>query len=300
MKFGRKTLLAAVFFCAALTALLPRDIFAAGDRNEPGQLRIVTSFYPVYIATLNIVKDVPDVRIINLTKPFAGCLHDYQLSPDDLKTLGQADIFVINGAGMESFLEKALHEIHGLKIINASKGIEFIKDEHGTNPHVWLSVTLAIKQVQNIAAELAAYDAAHATQYQENSAAYIRRLEELRARMQSGLAALKSREIVTFHEAFPYFAREFNLKIVAVVEREPGSEPSAREMAETITTIRKSGARAIFIEPQYPEKSARAIARETGAAVCVLDPTVTGPLTENAYLRTMENNLAVLTKTLKD
>ena len=71
-------------------------------------------------------------------------------------------------------------------------------------------------------------------------------------------------------------------------------------MAETIQLIKKNKVRAIFIEPQYPDKSARAIARATGAAVCILDPAVTGPMNENAYLQIMESNMAALLKTLKD
>ena len=266
--------------------------------QTPPPLRIATSFYPVYISTINVAKNVPGVQVANLTKPFAGCLHDYQLAPDDLKTLAETDVFVVNGLGMESFLDKAAGEIPGLKILNASREIEPIKGAGGINPHVWLSVTLAIKQVKAIAAGLAEHDPAHAFLYLQNCDDYVRKLETLRSRMQSELKSLKTREIVTFHEAFPYFAREFNLNIIAVVEREPGSEPGAREMAETIELIRKSKARAIFIEPQYPDKSARAIARETGTAVCVLDPAVTGPMAEDAYLRIMEANLAALVKTL--
>jgi len=287
-------------FCLALLifTFTQRESCSADNTNAP-EFRIVTSFYPIFIATINIAKDIPGVRVMNLTKPFNGCLHDYQLTPDDLKQLAKADAFIINGAGMESFLDKAIHEIHDLKIINASDGIKFITDSNGINPHVWLSITLAVKQVENITAGLAGRDPAHASLYRRNCDEYVRRLEALRSRMDNELKQLKTREIATFHEAFPYFAREFNLNIVAVVQRAPGSEPGAREMAETIQLIKKHKVRAIFIEPQYPDKSARAIARETGTAVCILDPAVTGPMNENAYLQIMASNLAALLKTLK-
>ncbi|TAN72181.1 MAG: zinc ABC transporter substrate-binding protein [Gallionella sp.] len=287
-------------FCSLSALLMAVEPQAAGDGQPAPQLRIVTSFYPVYIATLNVAKDIPGVQVVNLTKPFTGCLHDYQLVPDDLKTLANADVFIINGAGMESFLEKAVREIPQLKTIDAGKNIALIKDKNGANPHVWLSVTLAMKQVQNITAGLIERDPAHASLYQHNCDDYVHKLEVLRSRMKAELKQLKSREIVTFHEAFPYFAQEFDFKIVAVVERDPGSEPSAREMVETVQLIKKHKARAIFIEPQYPDKSAHAIAHETGASVCLLDPAVTGPMTENAYLQIMEKNLAALVKTLKD
>jgi len=264
-----------------------------------GRLRIVTSFYPVYIATLNVARGVPGVEVVNLTRPTTGCLHDYQLTPEDMVTLSRASLFVINGVGMESFLDKALRQAPGLKVINASEGIELIHGKGGANPHVWLSVSRAIEQVRNIARELARLDPEQAALYEKNAAEYIRKLEGLRANIHEGLKNIRVRDIITFHEAFPYFAGEFKLKVVTVIEREPGSEPSARELAGLIGIVRTSGVKALFTEPQYPAKAAATIARETGATVYHLDPVVTGPMQENAYLVIMEKNLRELRKALQ-
>jgi zinc transport system substrate-binding protein len=258
-------------------------------------LRIVTSFYPIYIAALNVAKNVPGVEVVNLTPPLAGCLHDYQMRPDDLKKLSGASVFIVNGAGMESFLDEAIRQSPGLKIVNASEGIELV----GDNPHVWVSVSLAMKQVENIARELAAIDLAHADLYRRNADAYLVRLDALRTQMHEALKNARTRDIVTFHEAFLYFAKEFDLNIVAVIEREPGSEPSARELARTIDIVRKSGAVALFAEPQYSAKAIDVIAAETGAQVYILDPAVTGPLEPDAYLKIMEKNLEELCKALE-
>lgn len=270
-------------------------VMLAASAGLAAPRRIVTSFYPVYIATLNVAKDVPGVEVLNLTPPLTGCLHDYQMRPDDLKKLSGASVFVVNGAGMESFLDEAIRQSPGLKIVNASEGIELL----GENPHVWVSVSLAMKQVENIARELAALDPSHKDLYRKNTYAYLARLDALRTQMHEELKTTKTRDIVTFHEAFPYFAREFNLNIVAVIEREPGSEPSARELAGTIDQVRKCGATALFAEPQYPAKAIDAIAAETGAMVYILDPAVTGPMEPDAYLKIMENNLSELEKALK-
>ena len=258
-------------------------------------LRIVTSFYPIYITTLNVAKNVPGVEVVILTPPFAGCLHDYQMTPDALKKLSGAFVFVVNGAGMESFLDEAIRQAPGLKIVKASEGIERIDD----NPHVWVSVSLAMKQVENIMRGLSAIDPAHADLYRKNADAYLAQLDALRKQMHEALKDAKSRNIVTFHEAFPYFAKEFDLNIVAVIEREPGSEPSARELADTIRLIRKTGVTALFAEPQYPAKVTDAIARETGAKVYTLDPAVTGPMVPDAYIRIMERNREELQKALR-
>lgn len=278
-------------------ALFWGEIPAAHAASKP--VRITASFYPMYIATLNVTKGIPGVEVRNLTKPMTGCLHDYSVTTDDMKQLAQTDIFVVNGAGMESFLDKVIKQLPHVKIVNASDGIELIKDAEGGNPHIWVSVSLHIKQVRHIASQLAKADPQHAKEYGSNAAAYVAKLEKLRKEMHEGLKVLKTRDIITFHEAFPYFAKEFGLHIAAVIEREPGSEPNAKELAETITIVKNARVKALFAEPQYPAKAAQTIARETGARLYVLDPAVTGPMKEDAYIRIMTKNLGELRKALK-
>lgn len=273
---------------------LPGGIPATSNSAEKS-LTIVTSFYPIYIMTLNVTKDIPGVDVFNLTKPVTGCLHDYQLTPDDLTRLQKADIFVVNGAGMESFLDKVILQQPDLKTIEASAGITLLKEDGATeNPHIWVSITGAMQQVKNISLQLAQFDPAHADRYQANAAAYIEKLEGLKTKMHQNLYNLKNPNIVTFHEAFPYFAEEFDLNIVAVIKREPGSEPSAAELAETIGIVKAAKVTALFAEPQYPARAAEVIARETEAKVYILDPAVTGPDDPDAYLNIMAENLTVL------
>lgn len=276
---------------------------AAATGADKKKMTIVTSFYPMYIAAANIVKDIPGVEVINLTKPQTGCLHDYQLTPEDVVTLEKAKVFVVNGAGMEAFLEKTVKQQPNLKIIDASKDILLLKDEKGeANPHVWVSVSDAILQVKNIAGQLAAIDAANGAKYMENADAYIKKLSALRDKMHASLTEVKRRDMITFHEAFPYFAKEFGLNIAAVVEREPGTEPSPKELGETIEKVRAAKIQALFTEPQYPAKAAETIARETGAKVFALDPIVTGEAkagAENDYINKMEQNLITLREALQ-
>ena len=264
---------------------------------------IVTSFYPMYISTINITRDVPGVEVINMTKPQTGCLHDYQLVPDDVQKLEKASAFVVNGAGMEAFLDKAVKQQPKLKIVDASKGIVLLKDENGEeNPHVWVSVSNAIIQVKNIAEQLAALDPANAEKYKSNANVYTKKLESLREDMHSNLDNVKTKNIITFHEAFPYFAKEFNLNIIDVIEREPGTEPSPKELEETIDKVKQLKVKALFAEPQYPAKAAEVIAKETGAKVFTLNPAVTGESKPNAYddyIIIMKKNLDVLKEALQ-
>ena len=272
-----------------------------GGGGEGKGPKIVASFYPMYIMARNVADKVPGVTVSNMTTATTGCLHDYTVTTNDMKKLAGAQIFVANGAGMESFLDKVVAQYPGIKVIQTSDGIPLIKGggDEGDNPHVWVSISNAIAQVKNLGKALAKYDPAHEQVYEKNAAAYIAKLETLRQKMHRALAPYKGASIITFHEAFPYFAREFGLKIAAVVEREPGSEPSAKELADTIKLIRGHKAKALFSEPQYPSSAADAIARETGLKVYVLDPAVTGPYDNNAYINIMERNLGVLKTALK-
>ncbi len=286
-----------VLMAIAGTALLLWGIPVASAASNP--VHITTSFYPMYIAALNVTKGVPGIEVRNLTKPMTGCLHDYSITTDDMKQLSKTDIFIVNGAGMESFLDKVVKQLPKIKIVNASNGIELIKSAEGDNPHIWVSVSLYIKQVRNIATQLAVADPQHAKEYGSNASVYEAKLGKLRSDMHKGLAGLKTRDIITFHEAFPYFAKEFGLNIATVIEREPGSEPNAKELAETITLVKKARVKALFAEPQYPAKAAEAIARETGAKLYTLDPAVTGPMKYDAYIKIMKKNLSELQKALK-
>jgi zinc transport system substrate-binding protein len=260
------------------------------------EMKVVTSFYPMYIMAKNVARDVPGVSLQNMAPPYTGCLHDYALTTDDLRKLSEADVLVVNGAGMESFLQKAVALYPSLKVIELSEGVPLIDDD----PHVWVSITSAIKEVENLGKGLEEVDPVHKETYEKNTAEYVGKLVALREKMRMELAPYKGRPMITFHEAFSYFAKEFGLTIVAVVEREPGSESSARELAKTIDLIKKFRIASLFGQPQYPSAATQTIARETGAKVYVLDPAASGPSDEDAYIRIMEKNLDVLKKAFSE
>lgn len=274
-----------------------KSVSNSSDGEKP--LTIATSFYPMYVFALNITKDLPNTRVINMTKPTTGCLHDYALTPEDMKNLENANVLIINGAGMESFLDKVLGQMPDIQIIDSSEGISLLNRNGEVNSHLWVSITKATQQVRNIGDQLAEFDSANAAKYQANTQDYIRKLEALRERMHLELDGTKNRDIITFHEAFPYFAEEFNLNVVGIIEREPGSEPSAKELAETIDKVNELKVKALFAEPQYPTNMIDTIVRETGAKVYYLDPIVTGPMDADAYLNIMESNLQTLKEALE-
>ena len=296
------------FLLAILLSLvlcpLSLSITGCGSEKDDGNLKIVTSFYPMYLDVLNITRGVGGVEVVNLTPPQTGCLHDYQLTPEDMKVLETADIFVVNGLGMENFLDKVTEARPDLKIINASDSPEIVPIMEGDvpNPHVWMSVTYSIQQVKNILSKLSELDPERAEQYRMHALDYVDELTTLRDEMHISLDILRTKDIVTFHEAFPYFAAEFKLNVLAVIEREPGTEPTPQELADTIEKIKALPVKVIFTEPQYSPKAAETISRETGAQVFTLDPIVTGEAKpENLldYPDRMLDNMLTLVKALQ-
>jgi len=262
-------------------------------------LRVVTSFYPVYVVALNVTAGIPGVEVSNLASPHVGCLHDYQLTAGDVRRLADADLLLVNGAGMEPFLGKVAQQSPGVRVVGVSEGIALLDD----NPHVWVSLEGARRQTENIAAALAAAAPDRADAFRANASAYSASLSALEEKMRAALAPYAGTPIVTFHQAFPYFARDFDLDLAGEIEREPGAEPSARELADTVKLVRERKVKALFAEPQFPDKSAQVVARETGVRVYSLDPVVTGPSdpaeARGAYLRAMEKNLEVLQEALR-
>lgn len=279
-----------------LVVVLSFSFVGCGTQPEEKEdtFRVVTSFYPLYISVLNITDGAENIEVVNMAGQQVGCLHDYQLQNKDIKALETADVFVINGAGMESFLDKVVEQLPSLSVVNASEGMELLEG----NPHVWVSLSGCAQQVGIIANALAEADPQNGETYQKNALAYQEKILALKDKVEKETESLPHKQVITMHEAFPYFAKEFGLEIVGVVNREPDSQPSAQELAETIDLVNELGVKAVFAEPQYESSAADTIAQNSCAEVYTLDPVVTGENSKDAYLTAMEKNLEVLKKAL--
>lgn len=306
---------------ARLSALLCILAIALSGCTPAGQVQggyqIVTSFYPMYLFTRNLTEGISGVTVVNMTAQNVGCLHDYQLLSKDMKALGAADAFVINGAGMEGFLEKVIEQVPSLPVITASDGIEILCEneeheheaeeahghaghEHEENAHVWLSVPNAVEEVNNIAAGLKKLLPKDQAQIEQNRSAYVKRLVSLDAELAQTLAPIRGAEIISFHEAYDYFARRYGLVIAGAIETHDGGEPGTKELIETVELIRSHGIRAIFIEPDYQGSSAGVLSRETGAKLCLLNPVTQGTDSLTAYEDIMRQNAKTIVEAVED
>ncbi len=293
-----------------------RNRSAAPKKGGDG-LRVLTSFLPVWVFTKNVAAGVPGVEVDVLIPGEQGP-HHYQLTPGDMKKLESADLFIANGLNLEEFLTGLARESReDLEIVEAGKAVRPMRvveqdyykldrgDEHGhgrdhgdVNPHTFASPRDAALMVERIAAAMGKADPEHAEAYRQNGAEYAARLRDLSARMREVVQSAGNRKVVTFHNSFDYLARDTGLEIVGVIESVPGQHASAGELAGLARRLRKTGAAAIFSEPQYSDKEAQVLSSESGVPVYVLDPAATGELEPGVYLETMEKNLAVLREAL--
>ena len=289
-----------------LAAIMLLPLFAAGET-------VVTSFYPIWLLALNLTRDVPDLEVRNLAAPDTGCLHDYQLQTGDMKVLAEADLFLVNGAGMESYLDLVYSAFPDLPVARASEGIPLLsggdalqigesEEESGEeNAHIWLSAANAVRMAENLAAAIEEQFPEAANQVAQNLSDLTARLQALDAELKEGLSGLPRRGIITFHEAFPYFAAAYGLQVLAVVNREPGETLTPSQLAALAEAIVELGIPPLFTEPQYEDLSARTLAAETGARIYTLDPVVTGPeknVPPDYYESVMRENMKTLQEAL--
>ena len=272
----------------------------------------VTSFYPIWIFALNLTEGIDEIEVVNLAAPDTGCLHDYQLQTGDMKALAKADLFLVNGAGMESYLDVVRKDFPDLPVTVASEGIEFLAgqnameigeaEEEGVNSHIWLDAANAAAMSANLAEGLRNAFPQYADRITENETAYVEKLMALDAELREKLSGLKKNGIVTFHEAFPYFAKAYGLEVLAVVNKEPGETLTVKQMAELTEAVKALGLPPLFTEPQYEDLNARTLVQETGAQVYSLDPVVTGPEEDvplDLYEQVMRQNAETLLEALQ-
>lgn len=299
-----------IIFCLLLLLFIAAS-FQPVCAGEGKKIKVLTSFLPIYVFTLNVVGDSDRIEVSCLIPGETGP-HDYQMRPSDMRKVAEAHYMIINGLGIEEFFGNIisqrkkngtlLESAGGLPLLEAEIHGEGEGDDdhhHGEyNPHTWVSPQMAAMQVINIAKFLSHIDPAGAHIYTINGEQYAHSLTRLNEEIKSVVASIPDKRIVTVHNAFDYLARDTGLQIASVIYHTPGEEPSASEMGRLTSMIRKEKVKAIFTEPQFPDKMVRVIAKETGIKVGELDPVVTGEPSKDLYQNGMIRNLKMLRKIL--
>lgn len=303
------------FILGAALLALASGCGAAVDPWGPktGKKRVVASIVPLHCFAALVAGEDADVRCLLTTKG----PHDFQPSAHDARLVAGADLFIINGLGLEEFLESLIRSAGNrrLKVVKTGDRIPLsllkqsdgtphyhgdkLVTHKGTDPHVWLGVPQAICQVEAIRDALCELDPQHAEGYQQRASALIERLRKVQEENKD-FPPLGG-GLVTFHNSFQYFGESFGIPIAGAIRGLRGELISEAELIQQAREFRMKGVKLIGVEPQYPKQVAENLARSMGGGVQVieLDPIETGPQTSDRefyvdpewYFRRLQQNL---------
>ncbi len=269
-------------------------------------IRVLATTYPVYLLTSEVTRACPGVYVDLLIPAQTGCPHEYALSPRDMRKLAAARIMVINGLGMETFMDHALANLKNVTIIDSSANVTPLQGahhhghsehhSHGVNAHAFTSPVQAAAMVRTIGKGLAKAAPHVAGTCLKAAEAYALRLEALGRRMAALGARTNNKDVVLLHDGMAYFVRDAGLHLAAVIQEDEDVQPSAARLLEVTRQCKEHRPALLIGEPQYSEKPLRALTAETAIPVVLLDSAASGP--ENPpsgyYEHVMEKNCQLL------
>jgi zinc transport system substrate-binding protein len=294
----------------AMLLLTPLILSACATKTSSEEmaqnLKIVTTFPPLYSFVSNLVND-DLAKITNLVPPGAS-VHTWEPSASALRALSDADLLVMNGLGLEPFIEDLIESVQNPNLTIVVTG-DTVHDEllageeeshedhhrHGDDdPHTWLSPRLVVKQVEAISDTLIKIDPDNVEIYKANTATYVAKLQALDQEIREKLDAVTMKDFIVFHDAYAYYLTSYGLDIYkkSAIEPFPGKEPTAAYFQELIELIEDQGVSIIFTEPQFNPRVVQNIQEETGASSFEIDP-IGLELSREGY----EYNISAITDT---
>lgn len=293
--------------CAMALVLVGCSTAKQAEKKGERKLQVYASFYPIAEFTKQIVKDKMDVHTIieNGEEP-----HDFELSTKQAAQLTKADIVVYNGAKMEAWIDALKQSAPKPTYVDTSEGIDLIKEEpgvhheegehfHEINPHIWLSLKNAQKQLATIKNAVVAKDPSNKEFYEQNFNSYVKSLQDLDAKYASELKDTKSKTIVVSHEAYTYLARDYGLKEESISGFSPESEPSLAKLVELKKLVEAENVKTIFFDENAVSKVSEVLAKEANVKTGILY-TLEKEEENQDYLTIMNKNLEILVKALNE
>lgn len=289
-----------------IAAVIPGLLSIPALSPASDKLKVAASIYPLAHFAGQAAGGFAEITNV---MPPGSEPHEYEPTPRDIREIYESDLFLFNGAGLDSWAQRLTPELEKRKtiVIEMVKHPSFIsaadKEKIDSDPHIWLDPLMAIKEVEIIRDTLISADPAHETEYRTNSAAYIRDLNKLHEKYAEGLKSCNMRDIIVTHDAYGYLSSRYNLTTHAITGISPEEEPSPKKMVGLAKLSIKKNIRYIFFEQLVSPKLAETIAREVGAETLVLNPI--GGLTREdiekgrTYISVMEDNLVNLRKAME-
>jgi manganese/iron transport system substrate-binding protein len=267
----------AIVAVVAMLAVVATACGGSGPAAAPSGggevLRVVTTT----TILADLVRRVGGDRVtVESLVPKGGEVHTFDPTPSDVRNVAEADLVFVNGLGLDdwlvAFLADAGADAPVIRLGEDLAGVTYLTGGQGqesVNPHLWLNVAYAAKYAERIRDALTAADPGRAAEYRADAQTYAKVLADLDAKARTALGAIPvaNRTVISFHDAFPYFAAAYGLTVDGTIVDSPGQDPSAAQVAELVSVIRDKGIKAIFAEAQFNEDLVRTIADETGATV---------------------------------
>lgn len=297
-------------FCFSLLLLLSMPFCFSTPLAAAAPLKAVVTIFPLGDLLKRVGGDLVDVEI--LLKP-GQSPHTYEPSPGDMKWIESSDVVVMAGFGLERWLDKLLKaslkkdrlELDISRVVKnpiSSDPHDDAHEGHGhgsINPHYWLDPGIMADAVIFIGEKLAAKLPAESRAILSRANSVAVELSALDSEISKRLSGPGlGKDFVAFHNAWPYFARRYGLRVAGVIETAPGREPSARHIVKLVMEIKRSKAKAVMVEPQFSTRLGETLAREAGVKTATVDP-VGGAPGAQSYFDLMRNNAARFEEALK-
>lgn len=296
-----------LFSLMALVGLLVAPNSQATAQTD--DLKIVTSFYPVYSITKEIVGDTHEVQMIQSQ---AG-IHSFEPSAKDIALIQEADIFVYHSRTLESWAKElketakdtlvveategvALKKVPGLENVQVPKGVD---EKSFYDPHSWLDPVLVAQEGKNIAEALAKVDSAHAEEFKANAEKLSERAQKMVADYQAKFSQKTTRDFMTEHTAFQYLADILSLKQVGIAGVDDSESTSSQQIVQMTKLIKEKGITVVFKERKSNGKLAQTVADAAGIELAELDPLEADPGNGKSLMDNIQMQFDTLDQYLK-
>ncbi len=301
-----KFILVVIIAILIITGCNNRAKSIESNNNKEENLIIYATFYPMYYIAREIAQEKADIvqMIPSGVEP-----HTWEPTLKTMAELKDSDIFIYNGVGMERWADKIIASLkeNNVRVIEASQGLDLIKGEgnHGDDydPHTWVSPINLKNQSVNVLKALIEIDEENKEYYNNNYENLMVKLDALDKDIRSSIETFNTKTIVTSHEAFGYFAKEYGLIQIPIRGISPENEPSPAKLAEIINLCKENNIKYIFAEKFINPKLSQLIADEIGGELLSLN--AAHGLSEEEiskgldYISIMYDNLKNLEKALK-
>jgi zinc transport system substrate-binding protein len=280
------------------------------------QLKVTTTIYPLY----SIVKEIGANKVqLNNMIPFGVEAHGFDPTPSDIAKLSKSDIIIVSSDAMEPWKDKIVESLNiKEKVFDMSEYAHLLEIEeedghdhaHGHNhshdehegenidPHYWVSLNNYITMVKTISQLLIEKDSENRAYYEKNSALYLERINALKSKFDASMKTCTNKKILVNHDAFGYFAHDYDVKQYSVSGMTPEDKPSAKQIAQLIKLVKQEGINTVFFEEFASPKVVQTIAKETHTKTDSLRPVENISKEENekgiGYVEIMEENLQKL------